>query len=182
MQNLAMHIVAGKYYRRPIVYNPDNHEIRPTKAIVRQGLFNAIGYQIIDANVLDLFAGTGALGVEALSRGAKSATFVDLSPKAIAFIKANTSFVEEDYKIIPQNYLAFLSSCPKSTYDVLFLDPPYHLDNVEILQQLMKAEIMKEKAIIVLETDKPLILTLDNSKIKTYKYGLTHLTIIWRNI
>lgn len=182
MQNIKMRVTGGKYVRRNITYSLDLKDIRPSKDITRQGLFNALRGDLKDKTILDLFAGTGALGIEALSRGAKEATFVDLSRKAVELIKANTSYVEENINVLMLDYKSFLSTCRPQSYEVLFLDPPYHLDAVKILNEVIDAQIMVKNAIIIVETDKPLALTMENAKIKTYKYGITHVTIIWRTL
>lgn len=180
MQTVTMRVVAGKYSRRPIQIDVDNKDIRPTKDMVRQGVFNALSYDVENRVVLDLFSGTGALGIEALSRGAKTATFIDQSKNAIQLIKTNTSFVEEPVEVMQMNYQTFLQSSKKDYFDLIFLDPPYHLDIHLVLDQLLTSGVVKTDAIIVLETDKPLSLVLDKSRIRTYKYGITHITIIWR--
>lgn len=180
MQTLTMRVVAGKYSRRPLQIDVDNKDIRPTKDMVRQGVFNALSFDVKHRVVLDLFSGTGALGIEALSRGAHAATFIDQSKHAIQLIKTNTTFVEEPIEVMQMNYQTFLESSPKNRFDLVFLDPPYHLDILIILDQVLASGILKEEAILVLETDKPLSLVLDKSRIRTYKYGITHITIIWR--
>lgn len=182
MQNIKMRVVGGKYIRRPISYDLDNKLIRPTKDIVRQGIFNALRNDIKGKAVLDLFAGTGALGIEALSQGAKSATFVDSLVSAQKIIRSNTSYIEESLQIIDQDYKTFLQNCNSDCYDVIFLDPPYHLDVISILDEVIKTDILCAGGIIVIESDKALTIVLENSRIRTYKYGITHVTIIWRTI
>lgn len=182
MQNITMRVVGGKYARRNLTIDVENKDIRPTKDMVRQGVFNALGLHVLGKNVLDLFAGTGALGVEALSRGALSASFVDLSPKALKLIELNTKFVEEPVEIVRLNYQSFIANEPKNKFDLIFLDPPYHLDVLAILEEILKASIIGRNAIIVLESDKPLAISSELGKIRTYKYGITHVTIIWRNL
>ena len=177
-----MRVVGGKYIRRPISYDIDNKLIRPTKDVVRQGIFNALRNDIKDKTILDLFAGTGALGIEALSQGAKSATFVDSLLNAQKTIRSNTSYIEESFQIKDLDYKSFLQNCNSDCYDIIFLDPPYHLDVISILDEVIKADILCRDGIIVLESDKALTITLENSRIRTYKYGITHVTIIWRTI
>ena len=182
MQNIKMRVTGGKYVRRNINYSLDLKDIRPSKDIARQGLFNALGGDLKDKTILDLFAGTGALGIEALSRGAKEATFVDLSKRAVELIKANTIYVEEKINVLMLDYKSFLTTCRPQSYEVLFLDPPYHLDVVKIFNDVSDAQIMAKNAIIIIETDKALTLDIENAKIRSYKYGITHITIIWRTL
>lgn len=181
MQNIKMRVVGGQYSRRHIIYDGDK-DIRPTKDIVRQGIFNALGHDVVGKRVLDLFAGTGALGIEALSRGAEAVTLVDQSSAAIKLIKTNTSYIEKGVDIVRQDYSSFIQRATKQSYDLLFLDPPYHLDVKAILEAVDTAQLLKPSAIVVLESDKPLAFFIESGKIKSYKYGITHVTIWWRNI
>lgn len=181
MQNINLRVVAGKYARRKLVFNLEQEETRPTKDRVRQAVFNALNHQLIGKHVLDLFAGTGAYGIEALSRGAQSCTFVDRSRKAKMNIETNLSFVEEDYEIIISDYLRFLNQ-PTRVFDIVFVDPPYEMDVEHIFLRLIDAKIVSSNGIVVLESNKALSIDEKFGKIKTYQYGLTHITIIWRNV
>lgn len=182
MQNLTMRVVGGKYIRRQIQFDPNNTGTRPTKDMVRQGIFNALGETVKDRIALDLFSGTGALGIEAISRGARTATFVDQARNAIQLIQTNTQFLEEPYEIVQLDYKRFLANAKKSSFDLVLLDPPYLLDIEAILTEVLTSGILKDDAILVLESNKPLSITLEHSKIRTYKYGITYVAIIWRTL
>lgn len=174
-----MRVVAGKYARRPIMFDLDSKNIRPTKDMVRQGLFNALGLDVKSRVVLDLFAGTGALGIEALSRGARFVTFVDKNKDALDLIKSNTTYIEEKFEIVSSDYVSFLKQEREEKYDLIFLDPPYIFDVIDIYRTLKNIKFISDTAIFVLESDKPLNLSEENCKIKTYKYGITYVTILW---
>ena len=101
-------------------------ELRPTMDRVKAAIFSSLGERVIGARVLDLFAGTGALGIEALSRGAASATFVERDPRALAAIERNLAQAKLTGRIRKEDVFAFLSRPgPAETYDLIFADPPY---------------------------------------------------------
>lgn len=120
-----MRIIAGEHRGRRIDA-PRGEKTRPTSDRVRENAFNLIG-PVDDADVLDLFAGSGALGLEALSRGASSATFVDSAQAAVAAIRANAQALGAPADVRRQDARAFLRNAPRAraTYDLVFLDPPY---------------------------------------------------------
>lgn len=150
---------------------------RPTGDKVKQALFNMIQYEIA-GDVLDLFAGSGQLGIEALSRGAKSAVFVDQGRDAIAVIRENVKkcHMEEKSQIVCCDYLSYLCKCKKS-FRLIFLDPPYgekYLENA--IKCISEIDILAEGGIIVAE--RPLGKDLDGTypglePSKDYTYGKT---------
>lgn len=159
---------------------PENNSIRPTSDMVKESIFDIIQFSVQDANVLDLFAGTGQLGIEALSRGAKFSTFVDNSNAAIKIVKENIEnclFLEKS-KVVFSSAPNFINSTNEK-FDIIFLDPPY---NKNILQDVLPEirKILTENAIIICEHD-------INEKIpeefqglylkKRYKYGKIGLSV-----
>lgn len=150
---------------------------RPTGDKVKQALFNMIQYEIA-GEVLDLFAGSGQLGIEALSRGAKSAVFVDQGRDAIAVIRENIKrcHMDDRAQVICCDYLSYLSKCRKS-FRLIFLDPPYgekYLENA--IKCISEIDILAEGGIIV--TERPLGKELSGSYAgleasKDYHYGKT---------
>jgi 16S rRNA (guanine966-N2)-methyltransferase len=114
-----MRIIAGAFKGRRITAPPS---ARPTADRVREALFSILGDRVVDAEVLDLFAGSGALGIESLSRGAARATFVDDDARAVAAIRANLRDAEAD--VVRRDAAAFLRNAT-GQYDLVFLDPPY---------------------------------------------------------
>ena len=121
-----MRVVAGLYGGRRLVA-PAGSATRPTSDRVREALFSVLGNSVQGARVLDLYAGSGALGIEALSRGAASAVFVDQAPKAIAAIRANLEALGIEAPVHRMQARAALRPPPTaaSAYDLVFLDPPY---------------------------------------------------------
>jgi 16S rRNA (guanine966-N2)-methyltransferase len=120
-----MRIIAGSHRGRRIGAPPGS-DTRPTSDRVRESLFSILG-PLHDATVLDLFAGTGALGLEALSRGAASVTFVERAPAAVKAIRANLQALGEDAIVQVRDVVGFVRDASRAggPYDLVFLDPPY---------------------------------------------------------
>ena len=161
---------------------PEGLQTRPTADRVKEALFSIIQFEIPCARVLDLFGGTGQLGIEALSRGAKSAVFVDESEKACTLIRENLNRTKlsENGKVIRSDYMQYLQNC-RETFDIVFLDPPYaevFLENA--LNKLTEIDILQSGGIIVAERPVGKDLPWDFegfTRSKDYKYGKTFLTI-----
>jgi 16S rRNA (guanine966-N2)-methyltransferase len=117
-----MRVVAGEWRGRPLKAPPG---ARPTADRVKEALFSILGARVPQARVLDLFAGSGALGIEALSRGAAHATFVDDDARALATLRTNLPD-EENARLVRRSATAFLRDTPEQ-YDLVLLDPPYRL-------------------------------------------------------
>ena len=120
-----MRVIAGAYGGRTL-HAPPGRDTRPTSDRVREALFSILG-DISGAQVLDLFAGSGALAIEALSRGADQATLVDSAPGAIRAIRRNLDELGIDAEVVRRDVLRYLGSAeiPAHQYDLVFLDPPY---------------------------------------------------------
>lgn len=161
---------------------PEGMVTRPTSDRVKEAMFSIIHFEVPGAAVLDLFGGTGQLGIEALSRGAKSAVFVDAGEPACRLIKENLkrTRMEGRGKVIRSDYLDYLSRC-REKYDIILLDPPYaevFLENA--LKRITEIDILTQNGIIV--TERPLGKDLPwdfpgYERSKDYKYGKTVLTI-----
>ena len=181
-----MRIVGGKYRHRNIIYPDDASHTRPTKDRVREAVFSALG-DISNARVLDLYAGSGAMGIEALSRGASYCTFVDISPIAIKTVKANLTNLkvdEKEYEIIKNkdvNALDFLKQ-KGNQFDLIILDPPYDEGEYEAIIDKMNSDgLISEQAVIVMEANRPIKLeNIDYQKNKEYHYGEIMVFIYWR--
>jgi 16S rRNA (guanine966-N2)-methyltransferase len=129
-----MRIVAGEFRGRQLK-SPDWEGLRPTSDRLRETLFNILGPSVRGARVLDGFAGTGAIGIEALSRGAAHVTFVEKSRRAAALIEANLAAcgIEGGYTIHCADVAAALNAAPAAdAFDLILLDPPYDIDNVSV--------------------------------------------------
>ena len=176
-----MRVVAGKV-RGTALKTPDGMETRPTTDRVKEAMFSIIQFDLPGAKVLDLFAGTGQLGIEALSRGARSAVFVDRSDKACRLVRENLLKTKLDScaKIIINDYASYLQSCNES-FDIILLDPPYAEVFLEkCLKLITEIDILHSGGIIVCERpiDKDLSLDfLGYTRSKDYKYGNTLLTV-----
>lgn len=176
-----MRVISGKA-RGIQLKTPDGMLTRPTADRVKEALFSIIHFDIPGARVLDLFGGTGQLGIEALSRGAKSAVFVDAREEACKLIRENLkrTKLEGEGRVIRSDYLDYLSRC-KESFDLIFLDPPYaevFLENA--LNRITEIDILQSGGIIVAERPlgKELPLEIDGyTRSKDYKYGKILLTL-----
>lgn len=148
-----LRIIGGQWRGRKLSFTPEAG-LRPTLDRFRETLFNWLMFDIEGAHCLDLFAGSGALGLEALSRGAKSVTFVDLSNKAAQQITSHLSILNCDRgKVVCCQAQTFLQQCQQS-YDVVFLDPPFHQDLLnETLVPLLENSYIKNHGYIYIEAE-----------------------------
>jgi 16S rRNA (guanine966-N2)-methyltransferase len=119
-------IVAGKFAGRTLA-SPQDRRVRPTAELVRVALLELVAADLPNARVLDLFAGTGALGLEAISRGAHRADFVEFRPDSLHALRANVALLRlrERTRIFKRDALPFAAALPADSYDVAFVDPPY---------------------------------------------------------
>lgn len=134
----------------------DGLSTRPTLDRVKEAIFNMLFDAVVDANVLDLFAGSGALGIEALSRNAKKCTFVDVSKEAVSIINKNIqkASLEKRAQVVLKDYDSFIASCSEQ-FDIVFLDPPYMAGFTEdVLDKLLGAGVLSRNCVIVVESDK----------------------------
>ena len=176
-----MRVIAGSA-RGIALKTPEGMHTRPTADRVKEALFSIIHFDLPGAKVLDLFGGTGQLGIEALSRGAQSATFVDQADSACKLIKENlrrTKF-ENSGKVVRGDYMEYLSRC-REEYDIILLDPPYaevFLENA--LKRITEIDILRSGGIIVAERPLGKDLPWDfpgYTRSKDYKYGQILLTL-----
>jgi len=161
---------------------PEGMVTRPTTDRVKEAMFSIIHFELPGGDVLDLFGGTGQLGIEALSRGAKSAVFVDAGEPACRLIRENLKRcrMEGQGRVVRSDYLDYLSRT-KDRFDIILLDPPYaevFLENA--LKRITEIDILRSGGIIV--TERPLGKELPwefpgYTRSKDYKYGKTLLTI-----
>lgn len=163
---------------------PPGLATRPTADKVKQALFNIIQYDI-SGDVLDLFAGSGQLGIEALSRGARHCVFVDQSPEALRVIRDNLekTKLSDRAQIVRSDALSYLSRCKKS-FRLIFLDPPYAEKSLEnAIKCISEIDILGESGIII--TERPVGKDLvgdfgDLLPSKDYRYGTTIITLFRR--
>jgi 16S rRNA (guanine(966)-N(2))-methyltransferase RsmD len=174
-----MRIITGKARGRRL-HEPKSIDIRPTTDMVKESLFNIIQFDIEGRRVLDLFAGTGQLGLEALSRGASSCVFVDESRQAVSLVQENLAHCGlTGGTVVAGDALEYLRRC--SSFDLVFIDPPFESSLSEKALRIIKEfDILSEGGIIVCETrrDRPLPKTF--SECREYCYGTVKLTIFRR--
>jgi 16S rRNA (guanine966-N2)-methyltransferase len=175
-----MRVVAGRFGGRTLVA-PRGLSTRPTSDRVREALFSILGVASVEeARVLDLFAGSGALGIEALSRGASHAAFVDSSGAAVAAIRRNLAAVGVEAEVRRQDALAYLRSASRDArqYDLVFLDPPYRRARTlgrELSAAL--APVLAPAVRVVAESDRRAPLELDLELLDERRYGDTLIRI-----
>ena len=174
-----LRIIAGKY-RHLIIEAPSTNTTRPTTDKVREAVMSSLGTSLIDATILDLFAGSGALGLEALSRGAKKAIFCDNNYLAIKTIKDNINKlkISEEVEIYKCSYKEALNQL-KEKNEIIFLDPPYIKENVyqEVCDFLFDNNLLSNNAIIVKEWNKQIPIDNRFNHHKSYSYGTINILI-----
>lgn len=171
-----MRIVGGKYKSR-VLFEFKGDAIRPTSDKVRESLFNILQNRIYGAEFLDLFCGTGAMGIEALSRGAKTVTFNDKSRDSIALTKKNIEKlgVTESYKITNFDATTYILGTADK-FDIIYIDPPYQSD-FGLKALAVASKVLKENGVIVYENEKPFSEeVLGLTKTDERKYGRVYLT------
>lgn len=176
-----MRVITGKA-RGVALKTPDGMLTRPTADRVKEALFSVIQFDLPGAVVLDLFGGTGQLGIEALSRGARRAVFVDHQAKACDLIRENLrrTRLEQDAQVVRGDYLEYLKRS-REVFDIILLDPPYaevFLENA--LKCITEIDILRSGGIIV--TERPLGKALEYefdgyTRSRDYKYGKTLITL-----
>lgn len=174
-----MRIITGTARGRKLVA-PEGRDVRPTPERVKEGIFSALQFDIEGRRVLDLFAGSGQLGLEALSRGAESCTFVDASDASLNLVRKNleSTALSDKAKVVRSDYAAF-AAASRDMFDIVFLDPPY---SAGLLMPAVKAvlPLMSDYGVIVCEH--PPEVKLDEEiggfKIaKAYRYGKVLVTV-----
>jgi 16S rRNA (guanine(966)-N(2))-methyltransferase RsmD len=154
-----MRVIAGKYKSRRLV-GPTGQQTRPTSDRLRETLFNVVAAKVPGSAWLDLFAGTGAVGIEAISRGARLVCFVESSSRAARTIRSNLAALEitEGYEIIEREAPMALRmlDLKGAVYDFCYLDPPYRKMNVyeEVLAYLSRARLLSQEGTVIAEHDK----------------------------
>jgi 16S rRNA (guanine(966)-N(2))-methyltransferase RsmD len=169
-------VVAGAFKGRRL-HAPSGRRTRPTGDKVREALFSILG-DVSGLRVLDLFAGSGALGIEALSRGAAAVVFVDSDARAAAAIRRNLDAVGASADVRRRDALRFLAGGAGGRYDLVFADPPYDAA-VQFAGPLSERlpSLLNDGARIVTESDKRTPLTLDLPLVLERTYGDTRIAV-----
>lgn len=185
-----MRIIGGKMRGTKLQTLDGFETTRPTLDRVKESLFNIISMKIIDSNVLDLFSGSGALGIEAISRGAKQACLCDISSKAINVIKQNVEKTrcKDDVIVLNKKHIQALEFFKNKNkkFDIVFLDPPYETNYAEeATEYIVENDLLEIDGIIIIETDNEdkIIKGLKVEKVEVYdirKYGRVSLLFLKR--
>ena len=177
-----MRVITGTARGRKL-REPEGNSIRPTSDMVKEAIFNIIQFDIEGRRVLDLFAGTGQLGIEALSRGAAVCDFVDKDKAAYQLVRANLASTElTGGQVFQSDAASFLGRAER--YDLVFVDPPYDFPNPDrILEKIVQFDILNQHGIIVCETkaetDLPTV-PEPYQKGREYRYGKVKITLYAR--
>ncbi len=189
-----LRITGGFLKGRQVKFTGISHKTRPTSSLVRQAIFNTLGSKIKDSAFLDLFCGSGIMGLEALSRGAKSTTFVEWDKTLCQNLKVNIDTFKVNHQtcVINRDVLLYLKTLI-SKFDVIYVDPPYKTRKIlEVLNLVLRQNILAQNGLIILEHDNSLDdfedcinqIIVNNQEYvlhKTKKYGQTYLTYVGRN-
>lgn len=178
-----MRIITGKA-RGTRLFTLPGDEMRPTTEIAKEGVFSAIQFEVMGTRVLDLFAGTGQLGLEALSRGAVSAVFVDSSKKAAGLISQNAerTHLAENCRILCTDAFAFMKNAHEQ-FSLIFADPPYGENLLpKVVEKILEHELLAARGILILESSSAAAIPKDLAQrfgtVKHYKYGKTHCMLL----
>ena len=182
-----MRIITGKAKGVKLATLPGD-ATRPTSERVKEAIFSSLQFDLEGRRALDLFAGSGQLGLEALSRGVVSCTFIDSAPEAIAVVKENakkTGFFS-DCKYLISDYRSYLRKAGKGEgFTLIFIDPPYALDAVaDAVSRILAAKVAKPGCLLVCESGSPDLMTklgdaADKFDVqKEARYGITYITLL----
>ncbi len=176
-----MRIIGGKYRSR-VLADFAGQDIRPTSDRAKESLFNILSLKTYGTRVLDLFCGSGALGLESLSRGAKEVVFNDFAKESLAVLKKNLATLKipvngDEAKLSNADYLVCLESV-HGQFDIIFIDPPYRFDYGEkALQKIAQKGLLTENGVAVYERDRPFEGEIEGlEKYDERKYGKAYLT------
>ncbi len=180
---MPMRVIAGEYRHRKLLYPENNPSIRPTKDRIREAFFSSLG-DIYDKSFLDLYAGCGSMGIEAISRGAKYSTFVDMNSESITYVKKNISSlgIENKSEVIKSLDLVALEKFKTQgrQFDIIYLDPPYESDRYEVaLNFIFDNDLLSEFGVLAFEVNRKVEVNPSwNVKIKEYHYGEIQVVVL----
>lgn len=166
-----MRIISGKYRGRKL-FEINDQPIRPTLDRVKETMFDIIQFEIAGSRVLDLFAGTGALGIECISRGASEVAFCDVNPKCIRLLRQNLDGLKLDSQpvIYTGGWQETLVSVRARKIDLLFLDPPFRMDvYYDVLKRVSDLSVIEEDGIVVCEHPVDVVLPASVGKLSKWK-------------
>ncbi len=166
-----MRIIAGKHRGR-VLKEFKGRDIRPTADRAKEAIFNILQTEISGSEFLDLFSGTGNIGIEALSRGADKVTFVDSSKESVSLIRQNLGMIKETAEVVFTEAESFVRSCGRK-YDIIFLDPPYADNAKDLIAEIAARRLIKDDGVIIYEHSGDSAGDIDGLEIKDVrKYGV----------
>ena len=178
-----MRVITGICRGRKLL-EPAGMDVRPTTDQVKESLFNIIQFDVEGRRVLDLFAGTGQLGIEALSRGAAECTFVDSARDSVRLVKENLKRCGLNARVLQCDALGYLKTREK--YDLIFLDPPYGTGlDARAMEAVKEFDNLSKGGIMVCETRPDAVLPefpAEYGSVRTYRYGKIKLTLVTRSV
>ena len=173
-----MRVITGSARGRRLK-TPEGQDIRPTTDNVKESVFNILQFDIEGRRVLDLFAGTGQLGIECLSRGAREAVFIDRDRDAVKIVRENLKTCGFSAPVLQQDALGYLNNCGK--FDLIFVDPPYDAGLYgSVLEKINSVDILSDGGIILCESRRETLLPDMRKpyyKKKEYRYGRVKLSL-----
>ena len=181
-----MRIITGSARGTRLVTLEGDEITRPTSEAVKEAVFSMIQFEIEGHNVLDLFAGSGQLALEAVSRGARSALLVDSNRAAVDIIKQNIekTHLSSACRVLNTDYKAAIRTITgKEKFGIVFLDPPYASDMLtDALERILRADIVLDNGYIVCESPSPEPITANGTSVKRFaKYGKKYVTLLVKN-
>ena len=146
---IKMRVIAGKHRGR-VFKEFKGREIRPTSDRAKEALFNILQFDIAGCAFLDLYSGTGGIGIEAISRGAEKVVFVDNSEESIKLLKENLKYLKEEAEVVRSDAAAYIA-CSGTKFDFIFLDPPYRDDAKPLITAIAERGILNDGGRIIYE-------------------------------
>lgn len=175
-----MRIIAGKHRGR-VLKTFRGQDVRPTADRVKESLFQILSARLAGARVLDLFCGSGALGLEALSRGAAQVVFNDASQESLAIVRGNLALLRESGEIMNKDYAACLCSV-EGKFDLIFADPPYREEYTQaILSAVSKRELLNPHGLVIVESERDELCPPKWTVFDQRSYGRTKITMFTRS-
>lgn len=181
-RKVTMRVIGGKYRGKKLI-PPKNDDIRPTTDKARESLFNMLQYYIYGSSFLDLFSGSGAVSIEAISRGASLVTLVEKSRESIKTIKANLNLIVDEKskaELINSDVINYLQ-ISKGKFDIIFADPPYAYEKTnQIIELISTRKLLEDDGVVIIETDKKENLVIPNDMYieKEKIYSISKFSII----
>lgn len=147
-----MRIISGKYRGKKLL-SPKDERVRPTTDMVKENVFNLLPRDFQDLTFLDLFAGSGAIGIEAISRGAKRVVFVDRDRESMEYVRRNLTLIGEKAETMTSDYLSAISKLKGSKFDIIYIDAPYNMMIIDEVLTAVKANaLISDNGLVVYES------------------------------